>query len=234
MLMKNGKWSIVLKTTLVLLSVMETGCNNDPVSYNVMMVHAATGTQEVDFYLQENLIASQIPYKGNCSYGLATLEDGDLFKAEVRSSSNGATLATEFNSDLIDGEHYSLFIFGTESGFLKEIFNDTYTNPNTGESMVRFIHLSQDAPAINVLANGVEVVSNKEYYGENKFNGATGFQDVTSGVYNISFQEVSSGKILFSINNIVFEDGKAYTLYACGLMNGTGNEALGLGMVTMN
>lgn len=232
--MKNGKWSLIFYTTIMLSLVMETGCKKDPVSYNVMMVHAATGTEAVDFYLQDNLIASQIPYQGNCSYGLATLEHGDLFKAEVRSSSDGATLATEFNSDLIDGERYSLFIFGTESGFSKEIFNDTYSEPNAGEAMVRFIHLSQDAPAINVLANGAEVVSNKEYYGENIFNGATGFQDVSAGVYNISFQEVSSGNILFSIDNIVFEDGKAYTLYASGLINGTGNETLGLGMVTMN
>jgi hypothetical protein len=208
-------------------------CKKAPNTYKIMLVHASTGADIVDFYLQGNIAGRNILFGENTGYLEAIVEGDDKFVAEVKASTTGSLLATEFDPDLIAEAHYSLYIFGNTAELSKVLLNDSYEEPQNGHAMVRFVHMSADAPALDVLANGVPVVTNKAYYGNSKFNGATGFQEVLSGNYTISFQTNGTGDMIMSAADINLEAGKIYTLYAKGLLNGTGAHALDLGVVRM-
>lgn len=217
----------------VILLLATLSCKKAPTTYKVMLVHASTGTAKVDFYLQGNIAERNILFGENTGYLEAIVEGDDKFVAEIKASATGSLLATEFDPQLIANAHYSMYIFGNTAELSKVLLNDEYEEPQTGHALVRFVHMSADAPALDVLANGVPVVTNKAYYGNSKFNGATGFQEVLSGKYTISFQTNETGDMIMSAADINLEAGKVYTLYAKGLLNGTGAHALDLGVVRM-
>lgn len=214
----------VLGFTLMIVS----GCKKPDANVRILFVHAVPGIPAVDFYLQGNIEASNINFGENTSYFPVSADSKSSFIAEVKYSGSTDNVATVFNPELIDGKSYSMFIFGDPLAIEKELFLEDYTAPAAGDSKVRFIHLAADAPALDVVANGFKVVTNKEYYGDNQFNGATGFQNVTTGSYTIELRLNSDGTTILTMPNVSFNEGKVYTLIAMGLIGGAGDQALRL------
>lgn len=210
------------------------GCNKGKTTVEVMLAHAAPGTVALDFFLQGNKQASQVEFGEHTIYFVSTVNAKDNFTAEVKDFSTDENIATVFNPPLLDAKKYSLFIFGIPGAIKKEFLLDDFAAPEKGHAKVRFIHLSPDAQALDVFANGITVVTNKEYFGDKVFNGATGFQDVGAGIYTVDLKFTSSGDVAGSFPNIDLADGKVYTLYAKGLLSGDGEESFDLGIIQNN
>ncbi|HUM48513.1 MAG TPA: DUF4397 domain-containing protein [Chitinophagales bacterium] len=210
------------------------GCKKKEITASVMLVHGAPGTPEVDLFLQGNLKQSAIAYGSSSAYQEVSIEETEQFTSDIKDTAADTTLLSIFDPEWLDGEKYSIVIYGEPSKLDKGIFSDDYITPAAGSATVRFIHLSPNAPPLDVLANGVVVVTNKEYYGDNVFNGATGFQDVEAGIYDIELRVNGTNNIALSVPNITFADGKAYTIFATGFVNGPGYLKLALGIAENN
>lgn len=216
------------------IMITSSGCEKNETTATVMLVHAAPGTPNSDLYLQGNLKESNIAYGSNSAYQEVTSKDGGQFTADIRDSIADTSIVSIFNPAWIDRKKYSIVMYGEPSEVAQGIFSDDFSAPTAGKAKVRFIHLSPNAPALDVLANDEEVVTNKVYYGSNSFNASTGFEDVVAGVYKVDLRINGTSNIAFSVNNINFADGKVYTLYAKGFVNGPGYLKLGLGIVENN
>ena len=219
---------------LTLLLFSYHSCKKKEITAQVMFVHGAPGTPAADLYLQGNLKQSAIPYLSNSAYQEVTIEETQQFTSDIKDTAADTTLLSIFNPEWLDGKKYSIVIYGEPSKLDKGIFPDDYLAPASGSATVRFIHLSPNAPPLDVLANGVAVVLNKEYYGDNVFNGTTAFQDVAAGIYDIELRVNGTNIIALSVPNINFADGKAYTIYATGFVNGPGYLKLDLGIAENN
>ena len=123
---------------------------------------------------------------------------------------------------------------------------DNLAAPAAGNAHIRFFHLATNAPAVwvNVLRTGVTapVVSfaNRIYRAVSSGSGATAvnfanFSPLTAGTYTIEVRTGSAtGPVALTVPNVALADGKIYTIFARGLVGGTGSNVLGAGIVAHN
>ncbi len=121
---------------------------------------------------------------------------------------------------------------------------DNLAAPIQGNTHVRFFHLSPNAPAVwvNVL-DGTKVITsfaNRTYRAISTGTGATlvnfaNFTPIAAGEYTIEVRTGSAtGPVALSIPKVALANGKIYTLFARGLVRGTGDRALGAGITAHN
>jgi hypothetical protein len=59
------------------------------------------------------------------------------------------------------------------------------------------------------------------------FKGYTPFTPVPGGTYNLEVRPAGSTDVVLALPNVTLEAGKIYTVFAKGLLGGTGDQALG-------
>ena len=172
-----------------------------------------------------------------------------LFRAGATNQNNFTTVAgtnyTFFVTDTLNRARATA-IGATDLGgprFLN--VTDNLAAPAAGNAHVRFFHLSPNGPTvwINILKAGVTapVLSvSRAYRAVSSGTGAAmvtfaNFTPVAAGAYNIEVRTGSAtGPLALSVPNVTLTDGKIYTLFARGLVRGTGADALGAGIVLHN
>ena len=95
--------------------------------------------------------------------------------------------------------------------------------PAAGKAHVRFVHLSPNAPAVDVAvaSSGAVVFSNKS------FKDATAFTPLDAGDYNLDVRVAGTSTVALVLPTITLEAGKIYTVFAKGFLGGAGAQALG-------
>ena len=92
-----------------------------------------------------------------------------------------------------------------------------------GYARAMFVHASPDAPAVDIGVTGVAapVFPNKS------FKDFTPFTPLPAGTYNLEVRPAGSRDVVLPLPGIKLEAGKIYTVFAKGLLGGTGAQALG-------
>jgi len=126
---------------------------------------------------------------------------------------------------------YTLFITGLtgDSSVTRVLTVDTANLPPVGSGKVRFINLSPRSSGLDVVINGTasKPFTNVPYLKE------TPFVQVPAGTYDFQIFLTGSSSIVEDYPNVVVQDGRAYTLYAYGLVGHTTDSlAFGAGVVT--
>lgn len=120
---------------------------------------------------------------------------------------------------------------------------DNLATPAAGNSHIRFFHLSPNAPAVWVsVLNGTTVTASfpNRTYRTIATTGATGvnfatFVPVPAATYIVEVRTGSAtGPVALRVPALALTAGKIYTIYARGLVNGTGTRALAAGVATHN
>jgi hypothetical protein len=105
---------------------------------------------------------------------------------------------------------------------LAVVFEDDLTAPASGKAHVRFIHLSADAPAVDItLTDGTVVFGNKS------FKESTSFTPLDAATYDLQVRVAGTTTVALELPGIILEDGKIYTVFAKGFLSGTGQQQLG-------
>jgi len=87
---------------------------------------------------------------------------------------------------------------------------------------VRFVHLSPDAPAVDIAVTGGGVV-----FGDVAFREFLGFTPLDAGTYNLEVRLAGTPTVVLPLPGITLEAGKIYTVFARGFVGGSGAQALG-------
>lgn len=208
-------WAVALMgmTTFGLASCSK---DDDPVvnsESSVKVIHAIPGTGSVDFYLngtKQN--ASAISYGESTGY--VSTSNGDLTAVFKTSADNNTILSAPVT---FDNGNYSLFATGLASNnsLTTLLVEDDLETPSSGKARVRFVHVSPDAPTVNVLGNDSLWAANRTY------KSATEFFEVTGGTYTIKLNNSTDGTTAYTSSTITLAAGKNYTLVAEGLAANT-------------
>jgi len=102
------------------------------------------------------------------------------------------------------------------------LFSDDLTAPAAGKAHVRFIHMSADAPAVDVELDGGNVV-----FPNVAFKQGTTFTSLAAGSYDLEVRVAGTQTVVLDLEPITVDNGKIYTVFAKGLLSGSGNQALG-------
>ncbi len=102
------------------------------------------------------------------------------------------------------------------------VLEDNLTTPASGKAHVRFIHLSPNAPAVDITTNTGAVV-----FGNYVFKQASAFTPLDAGTYDLQVRLAGTSTVVLDLSGISLTAGKIYTVFAKGLVGGQGTQSLG-------
>ncbi|MBK8643621.1 MAG: DUF4397 domain-containing protein [Saprospiraceae bacterium] len=222
--MKN-KISIFLSTILFASITLFTSCkedesNDDNYYAKVLVTHASPNAPGVDLLVDNNKQNSAaLNFPNNTGY--LKVESGTRnIKVNVTGTS---TTVIEANLMLAKDNNYSVFAVDSVSNISAIVLADDLSAPAAGKAHVRFIHLSPNAPAVDVaVASSGAVV-----FGNKKFTEYTAFTPLDAGTYNLDVRVAGTSTVALVLPAITLEAGKIYTVFAKGFLGGSGAQALG-------
>jgi len=225
---------LILALTLSLLTLSFIGCDDEetPVSPTplpsnslVKVVHASPDAPGVDLLVDNTVAGTNLTFPNNTGY--LTVPSGTRnIKVNVSGTS---TTVIEANIDFMEDKNYSVFAVNSVANIEAVLIEDDLTTPAQGKAHVRFIHLSPDAPAVDVtLMDGTVVFSN------NSFKDFTAFTPLNAGSYDLEVRVAGTTTVALDLPVINLEAGKIYTVFAKGFLNGNGQQQLGAEIIVNN
>lgn len=210
--------SVVLAFALLTLSSCE---DEEQITYaNVLVTHASPDAPGVDLLIDDVKVNTQpLNYPNNTGYLEAETGTRNI-KVNVTGTSNTVINA---NLDLEADKYYSVFAVDQVSEITAIALVDDLTMPAAGKAHVRFVHLSPDAPAVDiaVAGSGAVVFSNIE------FKESTAFTPLDAGTYNLDVRVAGTTTVALVLPPVTLQAGKIYTAFAKGFLEGIGAQALG-------
>jgi hypothetical protein len=225
---------LILALLVSLLTLTFIGCDDEetPVSPTplpsnslVKVVHASPDAPGVDLLVDNTIAGTNLTFPNNTGY--LTVPSGTRnVKVNVTGTS---TTVIEANLNLMTNKNYSVFAVNSVANIEAIVIEDDLTSPAQGKAHVRFIHLSPDAPAVDVtLSDGTVVFGNKS------FKESTAFTPLDAGTYDLEVRVAGTSTVALDLPVINLEAGKIYTVFAKGFLSGNGQQQLGAEIIVNN
>lgn len=223
---------------LAFTAITVTSCSKDddddnaqtpapaPTYARMMVTHASPDAPGVDLLVdnvKQNSAALEFP--NSTSY--IQVQSGDRnIKVNAAGTSNSVINAT---LPLGANKNYSVFAVDSLSKISAVVIEDNLATPASGKAHVRFIHLSPNAPAVDVALDGGAVV-----FGNKAFKEFTEFTPLDAGDYDLEVRVAGTSTVALDLPVITLQAGKIYTVFAKGFLSGTGAQALGAQIIVNN
>jgi hypothetical protein len=192
----------------------------------VNIVHASPDAPGVDLLLNDTKINSApVVYLDKTGY-ISVIEGTQNVKVNVAGTSTSVINA---NIPFAKNVNYSIFAVDSVSKISALLTTDDLTAPAAGKAHVRFIHLSPNAPAVDVALTGGAVV-----FGNKSFKDFTAFTPLDAGTYDLEVRVAGTATVALPLPGIALTAGKIYTVYAKGFLGGVGAQALGAEIIVNN
>ncbi len=218
--------ALVVFTALVTIS----SCKKDEEAKTyakVLVTHASPDAPGVDLLVdnsKQNSAALTFP---NSTAYLQVESGSRNIKVNVAGTS---TTVIDANLTLEKDKNYSVFAVDSVSKISAVVLEDDLTAPASGKAHVRFVHLSPNAPAVDVaVAGGGAVV-----FANKAFKEYTAFTPLDAGAYNLEVRVAGTSTVALTLPTITLESGKIYTVFAKGFLGGTADQALGAQIIVNN
>jgi len=194
---------------------------------SAMVIHASPDAPGVDLYINNVLINTDAAVEYPDNTGYLSLTSG---------TRNVKVNATGTETTVIDADvtfqmesSYSIFAVNELASIEPLVVVDDLTPPASGNAHVRFLHLSPDAPAVDITTDAGDIV-----FGDYSFKDYSDFTPLTAGEYDLQVRAQGTETVVLDLDPITVEDGKIYTIFAKGFLEGTGDEALGAEIIVNN
>jgi hypothetical protein len=217
--------------TAAILSVTFSSCEKDTVEVpnetsRLSVVHTSPDAPGVDLLVDNTKVnTAALNFPANTGY--LSLNSGTRnLKVNVTGTT---TTVIDANIDFTKDVSYSLFAVDSVSKISTVLLQDDLSTPASGKVHVRFVHLSPNAPAVDVaLVGGAVVFSNKA------FKQSTNFTPLDAGTYNLEVRVAGTSTVALTLPPLTLQSGKIYTVFAKGFLTGTGAQALGAEVIANN
>ena len=193
---------------------------------SILVTHASPDGPGVDLLVNNTKMnTAALNYPLNTGYISVSAGTSNI-KVNV-----AGTATSVINADLAfaKDQHYSIFAVDSVSNISAVVLTDDLSAPAAGKAHIRFVHLSPNAPAVDVaLVGGAVVFPNKS------FKGYTEFTPLDAATYNLEVRVAGTMNVALTLPPITLVAGKIYTVYAKGFLGGTGVQALGAEIISNN
>lgn len=202
----------------VLPAMVLTSCDDDddddttPVVEiaNVMVVHASPDAPGVDLLVDDAKVnTAALTFPNNTGY----LEVPAGTRNIKVNAAGTTTTVIDADLDLEANENYSVFAVNTLSNIEPLVLMDDLTAPASGNAHVRFVHLSPDAPAVDVAVTGGPVL-----FSGTEFKEAEDFAPVAAGSYDLEVRLAGTEDVVLTVPNVNLASGRIYTIFARGFV----------------
>jgi hypothetical protein len=216
----RNKISFFLSAIVIASIPMLSSCEDEKTYADVMVVHTSPDAPGVDL-LVDDVKKNSAPLNYPDNTGYLSLESGTVnIKVNVAGTS---TTVINGDLDLEADKSYSVFAIDAVASISALVLEDDLTAPASGKAHVRFVHLSPDAPAVDIAVAATGAV----VFGDIAFEEATAFTPLDAGAYNLDVRVAGTTTVALVLPTITLQAGKIYTVFAKGFLAGTDEQALG-------
>lgn len=203
-------FSIALLVLLVSCMDEDEGIISEPVQVAyVALYHASPDAPDFDITVDGRVI-NRYPFEYSSSTGYMNFFTGERKFQFNAVNANNALIDTTFN--LEENKAYSLFAINRLSDVEALLVVDSAGTPAEGNAMVRFVHLSPDAPAFNIAVNG----TTDPLFADQSFKKATAFKELPANTYSFSVTDAAGGEAVLSAEGVDLLPGRFYTIIVRG------------------
>lgn len=182
----------------------------DPATAEVRAAHLSPDAPAVDIRVDGALVLTNVPFgavSGYLSTGART-RNVQVFAA-------GTTTNAVIDADvtLLPGRSYTLAATGFLADITPLVLEDDRMAPAAGQTHVRFVHASPDAPAVDVqVANG-----GPKLFTDTPFRGFAGYAPVGAGTYDLEVRLSSNDALALAVPGVALNGATNVTIFAVGL-----------------
>ena len=210
--------------------ILFSSCSKDedePGTAKVLVTHASPNAPGVDLLVDNNKVNTQaLTFPNNTGY----LEVNSGRRNIKVNASGTSTTVINADLDLVEGRNYSVFAANTLTSIEAVVLEDNLTAPAAGKAHVRVVHLSPDAPAVNIGVQGLAT----NLFTNLAFKSGTAFTPVDAGTYTLEVKLASNNAVVLTVP-ATLAAGKIYTVFARGFVTPPAGNTNSLGVsVIMN
>lgn len=198
-----------------------TGGETTPPSAGIYIIHASPDAPAIDVTLNNNTIASSYAYGKDSGY---FLKFPGTYALQLSQTGTG----TDFIDELLNlpaGKYYSLYVADSFSTVKVLFIEDKLTADTFSYAKVRLFDFCPNSPkakAIFASTNKDTLAFSSRYFNDQSVTpGYSNFNAVPAGTYNLSLYNTDTTTLIKDLGNIVFSNGKHYTVYMKGLYENT-------------
>lgn len=182
--------------------------------------HASPDAPAVDVLVNGIKALSDVPFPVASDY-LPVLGGTVNLKVNV-----AGTATTVLNADvpLAARKAYSVFAVDLVGNLAPLVVEDDLAAPATGKAKLRAIHLSPDAPKVDVWVNGAKVLSDVP------FKAASPYLEVPAGATNVQIAVAGTSTVVLSAMPTL-KAGEIYTAAAVGTLQAVPSKPLSLNLL---
>lgn len=177
---------------------------------DLRVVHASPDAPNVDVYVDGALAFENLPFNSATAY--ATLLPGD-YRIQVAPTGT-QTYVIDVNLVLDNNKDYTVAAINPVANIDAIVYEDD-NSLNVDDALVRFVHLSPDAPAVDVRVAGGPVI-----FGSITYTNLGGYQSINPGVYDLEVVVSSSQQVVLELPNVQLDRGTVYSIFATGFAGG--------------
>lgn len=173
--------------------------------------HGAPNAPDVDIFFDNTRINNQgFKYADYSNYfDFITPGNHRLKSTPVNASNAYIDTALTFQENKV----YSLFVVDQLQNIDLLVVKDRLVVPATNEVGLRILHLSPDAPAVDVVSSKS---SSTPLFTNLDFKKDTLFRKVATGIQTIQVKRAGTGEVLLNVPNISLDPGRVYTFIIRG------------------
>jgi hypothetical protein len=205
---------------LLLTSCLKTDNSSfpPPATALITFVHAIPDETPVNFFLNGDQVnQSPVSYGFGVDYvsAFAGVRTVNVYHSSDRSSVLSAPVTLSANTA------YSFFLATTSTHKPQALLlTDTLNKPASGKAGLRFVNVSPDAPAVDLVIKGGPVVAaNKSPLGYSAFLPVQGKTN-----YTFEVRAAGTGTVLATLPNVTLNEGALYTIWLGGFVASTGSS----------
>ena len=236
--MKNNKFIRIVPVLLSILFVATLffSCSKKdaPRIGQLMFVNASPGFGPVDVLFDGNKFnTTGVAYGANTGY--KPLLEGSY----VMNITSSGTTTSLYDVNLSKAAYInqSFFIYDRPNSLQILAVQDVLITPSAGKANIRFFHLSPGSTVINVGTISASVFtpifSARSFESRSTAYTNASFTLIHAGTYSFEIRVNGAGVTLLSVNNIVLQESKNYTIFAKGI-SGNATTPLGLEVIENN
>ena len=215
------------RTALIVLSsfiLIFSSCKNNIIpepdlgNAHILVVNSAASLPAINMFMTGNKLNTvPLVYGNTTGYRNVTSGIRDL---QVKANTSNTLLATN-TVRVIRDSSYTFFVFELNKTTATVIAEDDRSIPSFGNGKVKFANLSSGLSSADlVITNGPTIASSISF-------GTVGsYTELKAGTYNLALKLHGTNTILLTIPNVRVDNGKIYTIWSGGTLNGKGSTAL--------
>jgi hypothetical protein len=219
---------LVQSALLVFTIIALSSCKKQQVDTStyaaITFFNASPSFSTYDIYLNDSRINSTaIPFGGAISYSQRVSGN---YTVKYTISGRPESALTKSIS-LSPNTYYSYFLINTSSNLDGLLVTDDLSATSTTNAYVRFINLSPDSPAQDLVINGGATITTSKAY-----KAVSTYSSLAAGKYTFDIKE-TGGAVKASLTDVTLSAGAYYTIISKGLKTpGSLDQPLGAQLIS--